>query len=170
MYDLNDIRDWPHFQRFLLRFEHNTDKSAGPYDCWPWMGARKSTGYGTTYCNPKNILAHRVAYVLGVGPIPFLLGEPLFICHFCDNPCCVNPMHLYAGNSFDNNHDRELKGRGNQRGTPGITHHRAVLTEYQVGYIRQGIESTRYLAKVYGVNPETIRRARTGERWATLPK
>jgi hypothetical protein len=41
------------------------------------------------------------------------LGRPLtpwlFACHTCDNPCCVNPDHLYAGTVKDNAHDRTLK-------------------------------------------------------------
>ena len=32
-------------------------------------------------------------------------------CHFCDNPRCINPFHLFAGTDRDNKIDASFKGR-----------------------------------------------------------
>lgn len=71
--------------------------------CWPWMKALDPQGYGRVGWGGKVLLAHRVAYMLAVGPIP----DGLQIDHRChneDGACpggraclhrrCVNPAHL----------------------------------------------------------------------------
>ena len=39
-------------------------------DCWIWIGARQSRGYGSVHVRGRNQLAHRVVYEQLVGPIP----------------------------------------------------------------------------------------------------
>lgn len=60
-------------------------------DCWLWVGAVQSKGYGST-TNGKggSALAHRRAYEAIVGPIP--VGMTLD--HLCRVKTCVNPAHL----------------------------------------------------------------------------
>lgn len=62
-------------------------------DCWNWIGAKNSRGYGSV-SNGKSgsLLAHRKAYMSTVGEIP----EGLTIDHLCMNKVCVNPDHLEA--------------------------------------------------------------------------
>jgi len=56
--------------------------------CRPWLGALNLQGYGVL----DNRTAHRLAYLIGVGP----LGEDEVIHHVCLNRRCVEPSHLRA--------------------------------------------------------------------------
>lgn len=58
--------------------------------CWEWQAASNVAGYGQFVFEGRLCMAHRVAYVLSVGPIP----EGLQIDHLCRNVRCVNPSHL----------------------------------------------------------------------------
>lgn len=70
-----------------LRFIKYVEKSEG---CWKWIGRIRQDGYGEFGVRGKKFGAHRFAYTLWVGPIPY----GLHLDHLCRNRACVNPAHL----------------------------------------------------------------------------
>lgn len=74
--------------------------------CWDWLGAlswskdkRRPSCYGRFWDGERLALAHRYSYVLAKGPI----ADGLQIDHLCKNTRCVNPDHLEAVTSQENN-------------------------------------------------------------------
>ena len=59
-------------------------------ECWMWIGAIGTSGYGLFKFNGRTELVHRLAYSTLVDAIP----EGLHIDHLCRVRCCVNPAHL----------------------------------------------------------------------------
>lgn len=74
----------------LARFWEKVDKQPG--GCWLWTSAKDRDGYGLFWFDKRyrSIRAHRLAYALIVGAIPY--GYTLD--HECRNKGCVNPAHL----------------------------------------------------------------------------
>lgn len=98
----NDVAD---------RFWCKVDKSG---DCWEWLACKNKKGYGHFgMADRSNRLAHRVSLWLSGGMDD--LNSPLFVCHSCDNPSCVNPDHLFLGTAKANNDDMMKKGRSHDR-------------------------------------------------------
>ena len=87
------------------RFVEKGDKN----ECWEWSGATDGHGYGSISIGkglpPKK--AHRTSWEIHFGGIP--LG--LDVCHACDNPLCVNPLHLMIGSRMANMVDASRKNR-----------------------------------------------------------
>jgi hypothetical protein len=79
--------------------------------CWEWSGVKVRDGYGRFRMKNKMLLAHRFSYLVAGGK----LNKEIYVCHTCDNPGCVNPEHLYAGNQTYNMRDCAKKGRNNQQ-------------------------------------------------------
>ena len=112
--------------------------------CLTWVLSRSRLGYGV--CRAKAVpetLAHRVAFIKFIGPIP----SGLSVLHTCDNLACVNPKHLALGTHADNMRDMAVKQRGTSQFTPE-----------QVRAIRQSFpaKTQAALGRVYGVSQSTI--------------
>lgn len=87
----------------------------GPDECWEWQSAKLETGYGLIRNvhphKPSHLFAHRVSYFL-------TKGDPgdLYVRHKCDNPPCVNPLHLELGTHQENLNDVKERGTRRQQG------------------------------------------------------
>ncbi len=78
-------------------FWSNVDKSG---DCWLWTrSTRGYRGYGRFQFDGHYVMAHRVAYILEVGPIP----DGYQVDHLCRVRHCVRPSHLEAVTQYVNN-------------------------------------------------------------------
>ena len=79
--------------------------------CWLWKGSLGRHGYGSLGVKVDGRWiaerAHRLSYRLFRGDIP----TGMMVCHTCDVPRCVNPDHLFVGDSFDNIRDCVRKRR-----------------------------------------------------------
>ncbi|WP_437230136.1 HNH endonuclease signature motif containing protein [Planctomicrobium sp. SH661] len=110
------------------RFWSKVDRSGGKDACWLWTAYRNPKGYGQfAWASKTIILAHRAAWRITYGDIPI----QSCICHFCDNPSCVNPNHLWIGSHMDNVRDRDAKGRrrppsGEYNGQCKLTHEHVI--------------------------------------------
>jgi hypothetical protein len=169
------------------RFWARVDRSAGPSSCWPWTGhrlpCRYAAGYGRLGIGDMSkdgrmVLAHRVAWELTRGAIPF----GLYVCHRCDNRPCCNPDHLFLGTARDNAMDASIKGRiaritGARHGSKthperiarGERHGISKLTEADVRDVRSAIARgapTRRIAASYSVCKNTVCNIASGRTWA----
>lgn len=59
-------------------------------DCWLWVGARDSEGYGSIRREGRTLKSHRWFYEQMVGRIP----DGMQLDHLCRVRHCVNPDHL----------------------------------------------------------------------------
>ena len=89
---------------FLERFWRKVVKGIS---CWLWVGPVDDDGYGHIGRDYSVLRTHRVSWELHNGEI----SEGEMVLHTCDVPACVNPSHLFLGNSKDNAVDRNRKGR-----------------------------------------------------------
>jgi hypothetical protein len=102
--------------------------------CWKWLGPFVTGGYGRVSWNNCDYRAHRYSWICHYGEIQ----EDLFCCHFCDNPWCIRPSHLFIDTPQGNVDDMIAKGRdaydwAGRGENNGLTH----LTDEQVLDIRR---------------------------------
>lgn len=103
--------------RLLTRYWDKVQQGETPDDCWLWVGARSSAGYGQLRVDGKALLAHRIIAEVAHGD-----SGGLFCLHSCDAPACVNPRHLRWGTAKDNMADRKERGRENYPPLRSRTH------------------------------------------------
>lgn len=93
-------------QKFVDRFWKKVDRRSND-ECWPWLAALDSHGYGQVGFKRTTLRSHRVAFHLFFGPFALELS----CCHKCDNPKCCNPFHLFLGSHKENMQDMFKKKR-----------------------------------------------------------
>lgn len=132
--------------------------------CWEWCGSRREDGYGFFLVDGQTTSPARFAWEAINGLIP----DGLNACHYCDNPPCCNPQHLFLGTQAENLADRNSKGRH----AYGIRNGAAKLSDTTVRQARERHAqgwTFRTLAKEYGVDHRAIERAVKGETWKHVP-
>lgn len=141
--------------------------------CWLWIDAPDSHGYGVLQTGKRtSIKAHRLSHILHKGPVP----RGKLVCHHCDNTICVNPEHIYAGTSKQNNEDMHRRGRHrpSRNGLFGESQHTAVLTDASATEALQLLLVERVnpaiVATRFGVGRTTMQKLRDGLTWRHLPR
>lgn len=126
-------------------------------------------GYGNLSLHGLKARAHRVAYCKHHGlTLNDIHGK--VVRHTCDNPRCINPLHLLLGSHQDNSNDKVSRNRQ----TKGEDVNTSVLTEEDVRAIRKRhvprcrINGARAIARLYGVTHATINAVIAGTTWAHL--
>lgn len=130
--------------------------------CWLWMGATRSAGYGSFSVMGENLSAHRFSWEIHYSRI----FDDLNVLHRCDTPLCVRPEHLFLGTKADNHADMDQKGR--RHVVRGESSPHAKLTESDVRVIRERIghgEIARVIAIDYSVTQGVISSIARGKTW-----
>lgn len=143
--------------------------------CWEYIGAKagsatlkKRYGYATAF--GKVGYVHRTSWRLFKGDIP----QGMRVLHFCDNPPCFNPDHLWIGTCKDNSQDMSRKGRAARHNFPirrGADATGVKLTADQVLQIRSLFESGSAkwdLARKFNVSWGAINLILIRKNWAWL--
>lgn len=137
---------------------HFETKHTKTSSCWNWTGPIRDDGYGCFQNREVYHFAHRLSWILNVGPI----GPEQNVLHTCDNRRCVNPEHLYLGSHKDNMLDRERRGRNGQR----------KLSRSDVEEIRHRAdagETQASIAEDFPVGRSHISEIASRKKWAWLP-
>lgn len=132
--------------------------------CWLWEATTNLDGYGRFRFRGLLMGAHRFSMML----YKEQENKNLCVLHRCDNPCCVNPDHLFFGTHLENMRDRAKKGRGFIPALKGEAHYNSKFKEVDIldirEYSKQGLKNP-VIAKKYGVCTGTIQRIISGGTW-----
>lgn len=144
----------------LARRLANGLDAAPEHGCWVWMLSARKSGHATMRVNGHTVSAYRIAYQVGVGPIP----PGAMVLHRCDNPRCIRPDHLELGGQAKNMADCSAR----RRTARGAHNGQARLSATAVGEIR-GLRSSgtsqSAVAARFGVTGSTVGRIWRGESW-----
>lgn len=148
--------------------------------CWVWKASSiRENGHGAFGIGRGVFIASRVSWSIQNGPIP----DGFQTLHRCDNPPCVNPLHLFLGNTFDNMRDMVKKRRNRASVCPetydlhpsrpinperGEDRHNAKMTDQNVRNLRRdkaaGLSITLAAAR-YGIATSTVKRICSRRAW-----
>ncbi len=140
---------------WLLLYTRLLDRRAIDYrECWVWLGAKTTKGYGQLRLDGEPQYVHRIAAELLLGLDP---ASGLYVLHWCDNTSCFNPDHLRLGTHEDNMRDAVLKGRmGKKLKTEEVIEVKRLLA--------RGVART-LIAEEFAVSRKTIGDIARGKTW-----
>lgn len=146
---------------YVIKFLRSFQKAER--GCWIWVGAKDNNGYGRFTVKRKNILAHRLSYLLYYQTLP----SDLFVLHSCDNPSCISPFHLSLGTQLENMQQAKQRNRM----ALGAKCASTKLLESEVMEIKSLLRekvSQAEIAKRFNVTPSTISLINSGKNWAYI--
>jgi hypothetical protein len=106
-------RRLPPGERF--QFYVSEEPCSCEHGCLRWKGGKNGQGYGMFYLDGTKVLAHRCAYVIGIGEIPPLHQVDHVRKRGCRHRDCVNKAHLEAV-SLEENLRRAPAGKRSENG------------------------------------------------------
>ncbi len=139
----------------------------GPKDCWVWTGSRFKAGYGMLHSKVggQPYYAHRLSYEMHVDDV---LPSDV-VRHKCDNPPCVNPLHLLIGTHFDNHRDCVERGRfKNAPPMPGESNPNSKLTQESVRELRRLRKEgwrRKAIAEHLSISESAVKKVMSGATW-----
>ncbi len=129
--------------------------------CWEWQRGKDWDGYGLMSVKNKSQRATRVSYETFIGWIP----PKMIVCHYCDNPPCINPTHLFLGFPQDNTNDMFQKKRERVIGEKNV---KSIFTENEIREIHdlfeQGYTKTE-ICRIYDTSDSHIHAIITRKIW-----
>ena len=132
--------------------------------CWEWQGATCGKGYGAFSIGTKLIMSHQASYLYFYDTDPRPLK--LQVLHKCDNPRCVNPLHLFLGTHQDNMDDAVRKERLNFGEINGHTH----LTSQDAYNIFHDARPQTIIAAEYKISRTAVCMIKKEKTWKHVPK
>ena len=137
----------PWEMRFWAKVQRCIHEEWCPFCCWEWQGARSKSGHGRFHFSKlRTSVVSRLALEMANGhEIPAHLNAN----HWCHNPACCNPWHLYVGTQQQNMFDMCKRYGFMYRTTQNLKERRTRTTGRKAGTVRRGT----ILAKNYFVSP-----------------
>ena len=121
---------------------------------------KNKDGYGQATHKGKQVLHHRLTYCL-TNQVELDSIKGLVVMHTCDNPGCVNPIHLVLGSQQDNLRDMKQKDRLRK----GNSHTNSKLTADLIPLIRKDPGTLAVIAAKHGVSIDTISQVKAKTSW-----
>lgn len=138
----------------------------GEDECWEWQGSRHwQWKYGNFNLDGKYMAAHRFSWQLANNTI---IPKGMLVCHKCDNPPCVNPKHLFLGTVADNNLDKKLKGRQDEKGEKNGRAKLKVGDVINIRIAHKAGETFASLGRKYNLDPVSISYICKGRNWGHI--